>query len=181
FTSSDLQALLPADYTFTPSDYGTEYFAATLNTVGNQSLTATDKSNTSVTGSQTGIQVNLTATITGPNAGYINQPLTFTLGTIGDPPGTAFTHKIDWNSDGIRDQSVTGPSGTQVTHTYSTAGYTNFTVTATDPIGLSGSAHGHVNTVPVSLAIQTDPAHTSQQMLVISDSGSGDGFILASA
>jgi hypothetical protein len=181
FASSDPQALLPADYTFTSSDYGTNDFAATLNTVGNQSLTATDKSNTSVTGSQTGIQVNLTATITGQNAGYINQPLTFTLGTIGEPAGTIFTYKIDWNGDGIVDQTVTGPTGTKVTHAFSTAGYTSFTVTATDPHGLSGSASGYVYTVPVTIAIQPDPAHTNQQMLLISDSGNGDSLTLASA
>jgi hypothetical protein len=180
FASSDPQALLPADYTFTSGDYGTNDFGATLNTVGNQSLKAIDKSNTSVTGSQTGIQVNLAATISGPNYGYLNQPLTYTLGTIGDPAGTVFTYKIDWNGDGIVDQTITGASGTKVTHAFSIATTDYFTVTATDPIGLSGSASGYVYTVPVSIAIQTDPAHTSQQMLIINDSGSGDYLTLAS-
>src|SRR5947208_14556349 len=42
FTSSDAQAVLPADYTFVAADAGQHTFSATLNTAGSQSLTATD-------------------------------------------------------------------------------------------------------------------------------------------
>ena len=42
FTSTDGLATLPANYTFTASDYGTVYFTATLRTVGTQSVTVTD-------------------------------------------------------------------------------------------------------------------------------------------
>src|SRR5262249_35842129 len=44
FTSSDGQAVLPADYTFTPG-HGTGYLYVTLRTVGTQSLTVTDQAN----------------------------------------------------------------------------------------------------------------------------------------
>jgi hypothetical protein len=169
-------------YTFVPAtDAGTHDFTAILNTAGSQSITATDTVTSSLTGSQTGIQVNLAATVSGPYYGYLNQPLTYTLGAIGDPAGTVFTYKIDWNGDGIVDQTVTGPSDTKVTHSFSTAGYTYFNLTATDPAGLSGSISGYVYTVPVSIAIRTDPAHTTQQMLVISDSGYGNYITLSSA
>src|SRR5262249_5749786 len=43
FTSSDGSATLPADYTFTPDNYGAAYsFSATLRTAGTQSITATE-------------------------------------------------------------------------------------------------------------------------------------------
>jgi hypothetical protein len=59
FTSSDTQASVPADYTFTSGDNGVHAFASTLSpaltlkTAGSRSVTATDKSKTSIKGSQT--------------------------------------------------------------------------------------------------------------------------------
>src|SRR5262249_23286825 len=42
FASNDLQAVLPADYTFTAADQGRHTFTATLKTAGNKSITVTD-------------------------------------------------------------------------------------------------------------------------------------------
>jgi hypothetical protein len=56
FTSSDPGAALPADYTFTLADAGSHTFSATMQTSGpdfstrNQSITATDTGNASITG-----------------------------------------------------------------------------------------------------------------------------------
>jgi hypothetical protein len=169
-------------YTFSPSgDFGTHYFYATLNTAGSQSITATD-SMSSATGVQTGIQVSLAVTVTPFSAyGYINGPLTFTLGVTGDPAGTVYTYQIGW-SDGSPTQTVTGPSGTVVTHAFNTAGSYSIVVTATDPNGLTGTgSSGYVNILPITVSIQTDPAHTSQQMLVINDSSSYSSITLSSA
>ena len=58
FTSSDAQAILPANYTFTGGDAGTHTFSVTLKTAGTQSITATDTVTGSITGTQTGITVN---------------------------------------------------------------------------------------------------------------------------
>ncbi len=58
FSSSDPQAALPADYTFTAADQGIHTFSATLTTAGTQSLTATDTTTGSLTGTQAGIMVN---------------------------------------------------------------------------------------------------------------------------
>ena len=75
FTSSDSQATLLGDYAFTTgagSDNGTHTFNATLRTAGLQSITATDKSNGSITGSQAAINVtkaNPTLTVGGPSTG----------------------------------------------------------------------------------------------------------------
>ncbi len=58
FTSSDPQAALPADYTFTAADNGVHTFMATLFTAGTQTITATDTANASFTATQGGIVVN---------------------------------------------------------------------------------------------------------------------------
>ena len=58
-TSSDAQAKLPANYTFTVADAGTHVFSGTLTlkTAGTQSVTATDTVTATLHGSQTGIVV----------------------------------------------------------------------------------------------------------------------------
>lgn len=56
FSSSDIQAGLPASYTFTAADAGTHTFAATLRTAGLQSITVRDVYGTLI-GSEAGIQV----------------------------------------------------------------------------------------------------------------------------
>jgi hypothetical protein len=63
-TSSDGQAILQPDHTFTAADGGRYAFAATLFTAGTQSITATDTANSSITGSQSGIVVNPAAAAT---------------------------------------------------------------------------------------------------------------------
>jgi uncharacterized delta-60 repeat protein len=60
FTSSDPQAVLPADYTFTAADQGAHVFSATLWTPGTQSLFVTDTLTASLTASQSGIVVQRT-------------------------------------------------------------------------------------------------------------------------
>jgi len=58
FTSSDSQAVLPANATLTN---GTGTFQAVLKTAGTQSRTATDTITSSITGSESGIVVNAAA------------------------------------------------------------------------------------------------------------------------
>jgi hypothetical protein len=58
FTSSDGQAGLPANYTFTAADAGVHTFSAILKTAGTQSLTVTDVTNAGLGGSERGITVN---------------------------------------------------------------------------------------------------------------------------
>ncbi len=59
FTSSDAEARLPADYTFTAADNGTHVFVGTviLKTAGTQWVRATDKVTATITGTQTDIVV----------------------------------------------------------------------------------------------------------------------------
>jgi protocatechuate 3,4-dioxygenase beta subunit len=58
FSSSDPQAALPANYMFTATDAGKHTFSAALKTAGTQSLTATDTSNTNITGAEKNIAVS---------------------------------------------------------------------------------------------------------------------------
>jgi hypothetical protein len=51
FTSTDPQAVLPGDYTFTAADAGQHVFGVTLLTVGPQSVIGTDTASSSLTGS----------------------------------------------------------------------------------------------------------------------------------
>src|SRR5207237_568742 len=53
FTSSDGQAVLPADYTFTSGDAGAYTFSVTLSTGGSQTITATDTTAAALTGTGT--------------------------------------------------------------------------------------------------------------------------------
>ncbi|WP_145234608.1 putative Ig domain-containing protein [Urbifossiella limnaea] len=79
-----------------------------------------------------------TAAVTGPATATLGQPVTFTL-TAADPSpadqAAGFTFEIDWDGDGLVDQTVTGPSGTLVAHTFAGAGPQQVTVTATDKDG----------------------------------------------
>ena len=58
FSSSDPQAALPVDYTYTAGDSGTHTFIVTLKTTGSQSLRASDTVSGTITGSKVGIVVN---------------------------------------------------------------------------------------------------------------------------
>ena len=85
FTSSDIFALLPADYTFTSADAGSKAFAATLrNTGSNRSITATDVADAALMGRQSGIVVGpsyarYSAT---SNIIYITGPVSTTLSQV---------------------------------------------------------------------------------------------------
>jgi hypothetical protein len=57
FSSSDYQAILPADYMFTAADGGVHTFTATLKSVGAQLITVTDTKTRSIAGSDSGITV----------------------------------------------------------------------------------------------------------------------------
>jgi hypothetical protein len=59
FSSSDAQATLPANYTFTSADAGTHTFSITMKTGGSQSVTVTDANNHSLTATQSGISVTV--------------------------------------------------------------------------------------------------------------------------
>src|SRR5439155_19563581 len=108
FSSSDTQAMLPGNYSFTSGDAGTHNtFSATLNTGGTQSSTATDTVNAGITGMELGIavvSVQPTARIIPPVAnasgsnGVPGQPLVYTLtaSESGLDANTFYSYTVQW-------------------------------------------------------------------------------------
>ncbi len=95
FSSSDAQAVLPADYTFTTADHGAHSFFVTLKTAGTQSLAVTDTVNPAFA-SQSNIFVfpsmPTSWVVSGfPAASTAGAPVTFTL-TAMDPFGNVATN-----------------------------------------------------------------------------------------
>ncbi len=97
FTSSDNQAGLPSNYTYTVGDAGSHAFTITLNTAGNQTVTTSDVSNSSITGSASvSVAPSVASRI------EISGPATQNAGT-----SQTFTVKI-LNANGTVDQGYTG-------------------------------------------------------------------------
>jgi hypothetical protein len=83
FSSSDDQAIVPEDYTFSAADQGIRVFGAVLRTAGFQSLTATDADDPSITGTQAGILVNAAAFdhlfLSAPDSALAGMPFPLTV------------------------------------------------------------------------------------------------------
>jgi hypothetical protein len=128
FSSSDPQAVLPADYTFTAADQGVHTFTVTLKTAGSQSITATDTATGSITGSESGIVVQPAAAaqllISAP--AQVRHGVAFTLTvTVEDAFGnvvTGYTGTVQFSSS---DSTATLPSN--YTFTAADAGVHTFT------------------------------------------------------
>jgi hypothetical protein len=177
FTSSDSAAVLPANYTFTPTDGGAHYFDITLKTAGSQSVTVTDAHAPGISG-QAAVNVEPVAHISGPSVGGINQSLTFTLTADGGVAGSVFTFYLDWNSDGLIDQTVTGVSGTTVAHSFSAAGTPGFDVYASINGVTAAPAYGSVSILPVSVQVAADPADSTRQALFVTGTSGNDTIVL---
>jgi hypothetical protein len=93
FSSSDPQAVLPLDYTFTAADQGVHNFSATFKTAGSQSLVATDTVTAGMSG-QEGVQVNPAAAthfvISAPSSVTAGTAFTITVTAV-DPYGNVAT------------------------------------------------------------------------------------------
>lgn len=78
------------------------------------------------------------ADLSGPAAGVRGQELTFILGASDATPGdeaAGFAFDLDWDGDGVTDQTVVGPAGTTVTHRFSAVGSQHVALTVTDQYG----------------------------------------------
>ncbi|MHB1561204.1 MAG: S8 family serine peptidase, partial [Isosphaeraceae bacterium] len=157
FTSSDARATLPANSTITPEDQGTATFQATLGTLGAQSITATDTSNSSLTASESGITVQPGAAVSFQVAGFpttdnAGAAQTFTVTAL-DAYGniaTGYTGMVDITSTDPQATFqpatytfVTGDDGKHTfTATLKTAGAQSITVTDSSTATLTGSETG---------------------------------------
>ncbi len=153
FSSTDPHAVLPANYTFTAADAGVHTFSATLETAGTQSVTATDTSSQSTTGSESNISVIAAAasslTVTGfPNPDTAGAAGSFTV-TAYDPYGniaTGYAGTVYFTSS---DPQASLPAGYSFTaadagkHTFSatlkTAGTQSVTATDTASQSTTGT------------------------------------------
>jgi hypothetical protein len=82
FSSTDLQAALPANYSFTSGDAGTHVFIVTLKTAGSPNVQATDVANSALTGSATVLVNAATAVsllVTGPSQASAGVAFTITV------------------------------------------------------------------------------------------------------
>jgi parallel beta-helix repeat protein len=145
FISTDAQAALPADYTFTPTDAGVHSFSVTLKTAGAQTITATDTTSPSVIGKQSGISVSHAAAsqlvVTNPVKPATGAPFNVTVSAAdpygnADPTYTGTVHLTSTDPQAVlpADYSYTDTdAGTHVfSVTFNTAG--TQTLTATDNV-----------------------------------------------
>jgi ELWxxDGT repeat protein len=103
FTSSDAQAALPGNYSFTAADAGMHTFSAVLKTAGTRSVTATDSANSALVGAQS-ITINPAAAsrlvISAPNSVTANTQfgLTFTAVDAFGNIATAYRGTLSFRS-----------------------------------------------------------------------------------
>ena len=86
------------------------------------------------------------AGMSGPNVGKAGTLLPFLL-TANDPSPTeqsqGFTYQIDWNGDGLIDQTVNGGAELSLQHNFAQAGTYEVRVTASDVAGMQSAAVSH--------------------------------------
>jgi len=179
FSSSDSKANLPSQYTYTTSNGGVQTFTGTLMTAGMQSITTTDMSSSSLNGTESGISVvtptvTVQASITGPASGVRGQSLSFTLGASesGLPASSVFTFSIQWG-DGSSPQTIAGPTGTPVSHAFTTSGTYSVSVIASDSTGNSSNSVS-TSVAVTAVALQTDPSNSTQTALVVGGTTGAD-------
>ena len=105
------------------------------------------------------VNVAPVASLTGPGTALPSQSYAFTL-LATDPSSVdqaaGFTFKIDWNGDGIDDQTVVGLSGTSVNHSFPSGNF-NVRVTATDKDAGTSAVSTHAISVALPNQAPIDP------------------------
>jgi ELWxxDGT repeat protein len=153
FTSSDPQALLPANYTFTEADQGVHTFSPILKTAGSQSITARDTVAPLSAGTQAGIIVNpavaSTLTIAGfpsPVTAGVGGSLTVTARDAYGNRASGYTGTVRFTSSdaqAVLPGTYTFTASDAGTHTFSatlkTAGYQSLTATDAANGALTGA------------------------------------------
>ncbi len=187
FTSSDLAALLPANTTFTLPTSSTAgegiRVNVTFNTVGSQSLTATDTANSSIFGTA-GINVtapvpvvtsqyhvffagNATSVVAGTQVGLYVIPETASGGAVNNYTGTAGFTSTDLaallppNTTFTLPATSTGGEGIRVNVTFNTVGQQSITAADTTNAMIVGSASINVTPVPVATQFSVKLATSS--------------------
>jgi ELWxxDGT repeat protein len=172
FTSSDPQAVLPADYTFTEADQGVHTFSATLKTAGSQSMTVSPTVVPGGAGTQAGITVTPAAasrfTIAGfPSPATAGAAGSFTV-TATDAYGnrvTGYRGTVRFTSSdaqAVLPGSYTFTAADAGTHTFTAtlkkAGYQSLTATDIANAGITGTQSVTVNPAAASRLVLIAPA-----------------------
>jgi hypothetical protein len=159
FASSDPQAVLPADYTFTAADAGSHTFTPTLNTAGSQTLSVSDTVNPAFSS-----QAQISAFTVVPASFEIFESATTTAGSaysftlialdaVGNV-ATGYTGTVHLSSS---DAKAVLPA--DYTFTAGDGGFHTFTATlktaGTQSISVADTAHPSVTT---SLSVSVAPA-----------------------
>src|SRR5262249_8580315 len=122
-----------------------------------------------------------TAGVSGPTDGVPGQAPTFTL-TASDPSSedqvAGFSFSITWG-DGST-QTVSGPSGTTVSHVYTASGAYAVKVTATDKDGGVTSAATATDTI-TAVALETDPTDSTKTALFVGGTTGADSIYIKPA
>jgi hypothetical protein len=156
FASSDPQAALPADYTFTAADAGRHTFTATLQTAGTQTLSVTDTANSAFSS-----QAQISVITVVPASFELFASSTATAGTAQlfvllalDAAGNVLTGYTGTVHFGSSDAQAVLPA--DYTFTAADRGILNFNVTlktaGTQSISVVDTAHPSVNS-SVSLSV----------------------------
>lgn len=177
FSSSDLLAGLPANYTFTAADAGVHTFSATLKTVGTQSISVKDSVTTSAIGSQSDIVVTASSaagsiSVTGFPATTAGAAQNFTV-TIQDAFGnryTGFTGTVKFSSSDVKaglPASYTFTAADAGVHVFSatlkTAGSQSITVTNASNAAVLGTQSGIQVTAAVAASlVMSAPSSVTQ-------------------
>ncbi len=160
FTSTDAHAVLPANSILTNSGGG--IFSATLVTVGSpaQTITATDSSNSSITGTTGAITVTAAAashfSIVAPASAVSGQPFIFTVEAL-DSYGnvaTGYSGTVSFRTEG----SATLPAPSTLTNgngifTATLKTFGNQTITGIDTTNSGISGTSNVITVPAAMTL----------------------------
>jgi hypothetical protein len=174
FSSSDGQAVLPADYTFTAADAGAHTFSATLKTAGTQSITAADSTKFGLTGTEGGITVNGAAastmsvagfpsSITAGVAGYITVTLKDVYGNLANGY-TGTVHFTATDAKAVLPANYTFTAADAGVHTFSAALKTagSQSITVADTSGLTTTDSGiSINAAAASQFVISGPSHVT--------------------
>jgi hypothetical protein len=175
FGSTDAQAILPANDTFTSGDNGTKTFNVSLMTAGSQSITVTDTVAASITGTQSNITINAAAK---NKLMWSAQP---SASVNAGATWTAFTVKITdqyGNQTNNTDSVTIVPSSDSLIGTMTRsavnglATFNNISRTVAGNLTLTATC-GSLTAAPASNAVTVNPASATKIRVETTADGSG--------